>query len=282
MAGMKDSAAFVDVRRLSVRYEAHTGMLKRLAGKNGAPISALEDISFKLSVGSWVTVFGPPASGKTTLLKTLAGEVAPSSGEVRVNGKDPATADEELRGYICPSSTSSPTVRGFSTTQRLQAHIESALEKDVPLLLLDDVADELGVEYVKQLLSTVFVGRTGIISTRFAATAQALELPILLLHQSRLAHQGTAEDIAAAASLPRIVDVWLEGVRYDLLRQLRRHPGVTEVRLVPSDQYSGQRLRVWLRSSHYLPSLYDVVSQGTLIKIEELPPSLADLIARLA
>ncbi len=317
---MKDSVAFIDVRRVSVDYALPTGVLQRLGGHKAPLISALQDISFKLPLGSWVTLFGPAASGKSTLLRVLSGGQTVTAGTIRINGQDPSQTHAHVAGYISsslaalPADTVSDILQTFakthavsnienrlaevgqtfalealllrpgsslSTTEHLRVQLAKAALTDVPLLLLDDCVDHLGVDFLKKLLTTLFAGRTGIIATRLARTAEELALPILLLHKSRLAHQGTAEDIAYAASVPRIVDVWLEGVRYDLLRQLRKHPGVTEVRLVPSDQYAGQRLRVWLLSSHYLPSLYDVVSQASLIKIEELPPSLTDILQRL-
>src|SRR5690606_33998691 len=114
----------------------------------------------------------------------------------------------------------------------------------------------------------LFGGRTVIIATRFPEIAERLELPILLIHDGTLAHVGTCDDIANAVGCRRIVDIWIEGLRYDLLRNLRRHAGVEEVRLLPTDQFDGQRLRVTLKSSRYLPALYDMVSQAPLVRIE--------------
>jgi hypothetical protein len=121
-----------------------------------------------------------------------------------------------------------------------------------------------------------------LVATRQAAIADQLGLPLLLLHHGALTHLGSIEEIAYDLSCPRIVDVWVEGLRYDLLRQVRRHSGVTEARLVPSAEFSGQRLRITLLSSRYLPSLYDLVSQAPLIRVEELPPSLNDIVSRLS
>jgi cell division transport system ATP-binding protein len=49
-------------------------------------ISALSDISLKISSGEFVFLAGPNGSGKTTLLRILFGAERPSSGEVIVNG----------------------------------------------------------------------------------------------------------------------------------------------------------------------------------------------------
>ena len=46
----------------------------------------LKGISFDLEKGKVMTVIGPNGSGKSTLIKTLAGLLKPSSGEIYING----------------------------------------------------------------------------------------------------------------------------------------------------------------------------------------------------
>ena len=169
----------------------------------------------------------------------------------------------------------------LSTTERLRLNIARAALSEAPVILLDDTADQLGVAPVKYMLKHLFDGRTVIITTRQADTTDELDLPLLLLHNGTLSHQGTRDDIAATIGCRRIVDVWVEDLQYDMLRKLRRHPGISEVRLMPTDQFSGQRLRITLRSTRYLPSLYDLVSQISTVRIEELPASLTDILEQM-
>jgi ATP-binding cassette, subfamily B, multidrug efflux pump len=47
----------------------------------------LDGISFRAPAGSRIAIVGPVASGKSTVLKLIAGILAPAEGEVRVNGR---------------------------------------------------------------------------------------------------------------------------------------------------------------------------------------------------
>ena len=57
-------------------------------------VIALEDVSFKLSIGERLAVVGPNGAGKSTLLKVIAGVLSPSRGNVTVFGFEPG-------GHIC-------------------------------------------------------------------------------------------------------------------------------------------------------------------------------------
>lgn len=55
--------------------------------------------TFRVEPGRFVAVIGPNGSGKTTLLQVILGLLAPSSGEVRVFGRRPGAANDEI-GYV--------------------------------------------------------------------------------------------------------------------------------------------------------------------------------------
>jgi NitT/TauT family transport system ATP-binding protein len=59
---------------------------KTYGGRDG-PVYALEDVSFAVCEGEFVSIVGHSGCGKTTLLKIIAGLVVPSAGTVNVRGK---------------------------------------------------------------------------------------------------------------------------------------------------------------------------------------------------
>jgi len=60
-----------------------TGVTKSFPGKRGE-IPVLASISLEVERGAWTTILGPSGCGKTTLLRILAGLLAPDGGEVSI------------------------------------------------------------------------------------------------------------------------------------------------------------------------------------------------------
>ncbi|HUB12869.1 MAG TPA: ABC transporter ATP-binding protein [Acetobacteraceae bacterium] len=69
-------------------------------------VVALEDISFTVQPGSFLTLLGPSGCGKSTLLRAVADIIAPSNGSVRVLGHAPADARRRRDiGFVFQDST---------------------------------------------------------------------------------------------------------------------------------------------------------------------------------
>ena len=61
---------------------------KTFRSKDGAEIVALQDVSFQVARGEFVTVVGPSGCGKSTLLRILAGLDRASRGHVELGGRE--------------------------------------------------------------------------------------------------------------------------------------------------------------------------------------------------
>ena len=61
---------------------------------------ALDGVNFTLEEGKFVVILGPSGAGKSTLLNMLGGLDSPTSGTIRVNGRDISTlTNNELADY---------------------------------------------------------------------------------------------------------------------------------------------------------------------------------------
>ncbi len=81
-------------------------------------VEALRGVDLVIQPGELVALLGPNGAGKTTAVRVLLGLVAPSSGQARVFGKDPASQEAKLqRGALLQ-------VAKVPETLRVREHIE--------------------------------------------------------------------------------------------------------------------------------------------------------------
>lgn len=69
----------------------------------GREILALDRVSFEIHAGAFVAVYGARQSGKSTLLRLMAGIEAPTTGVVRFEGRDMASISAADRSRILRS-----------------------------------------------------------------------------------------------------------------------------------------------------------------------------------
>ncbi len=67
---------------------------------SAGPLTILHEISFELAPRESVAVVGASGSGKSTLLAIVAGLDTPSSGQVRLAGRDLFSLDEDARAAL--------------------------------------------------------------------------------------------------------------------------------------------------------------------------------------
>jgi NitT/TauT family transport system ATP-binding protein len=84
---------------LSLAFLELSGIRKSFGAGGAAETLALADVTLEVTEGEFVAVVGPSGCGKSTLLQIAAALVAPSGGEVRLNGAR-VTAPPESMVYL--------------------------------------------------------------------------------------------------------------------------------------------------------------------------------------
>ena len=104
---------------------------------------AIDDISFQIFEGEFITILGSSGCGKTTTLKMINRLIEPDSGKVYIEGKDSVTLDlVSLRreiGYVVQQIALFPhlTIKeNIALVPRLLSWDESKIEARVKELLL--------------------------------------------------------------------------------------------------------------------------------------------------
>ena len=69
--------------------------LSKIYGKGENEVRALDDVSFSVEKGQFVTIIGPSGSGKSTLLHILGGVDRPTAGKVFLEGQDVFAQNED-------------------------------------------------------------------------------------------------------------------------------------------------------------------------------------------
>jgi NitT/TauT family transport system ATP-binding protein len=71
---------------------AARGVNKIFEANGAGQVIALQNINLDVQAGEFVSLIGPSGCGKSTLLRLIADLIAPSSGDLSVNGKPPSQA----------------------------------------------------------------------------------------------------------------------------------------------------------------------------------------------
>ena len=86
------------------------------------PVQVLFDVDFEVAKGSVTTLIGANGAGKTTIMKSLAGLVAPTDGEIRFEGRDitQVPSHDRVNSGLCLIPEGRLVFPGMSVEQNLR------------------------------------------------------------------------------------------------------------------------------------------------------------------
>ena len=123
--------------------------VSKIYGKGGNAVAAVDSVSLSLDRREVLMIMGPSGSGKTTLLSMMGCILRPTSGEVRIDGREVSNLDEralpDIRrkyiGFVFQSFNLFPSLTAQENVElvlRLK-HTDRTRFKDQSLALLDQV-----------------------------------------------------------------------------------------------------------------------------------------------
>ncbi|GAB2671078.1 ABC transporter ATP-binding protein [Gordonia jinhuaensis] len=136
-----DDQPAITFDRVGVRY-----------GRGKNTTDALVDFSLRVTRGETIALLGPSGSGKTTALKVLAGFVRPTSGRVRLSGRDITDLPPAKRGIgvVVQSYALFPHMRvrdnvayGLKARRMRKGDIATRVAEALSMVSMSDYADRL-------------------------------------------------------------------------------------------------------------------------------------------
>ncbi|MEM7034437.1 MAG: ABC transporter ATP-binding protein [Chloroflexota bacterium] len=115
-------------------------------------ITAVDNVSLSVNMGEFIALVGPSGSGKTTMLAMLAGLLAPSEGQISIDGQHLDTMKEKARTRFRRDKI------GFTFQANNLVPYLSVLENVELMLKLTGQHDEHGRERSIKLLEKLGLG----------------------------------------------------------------------------------------------------------------------------
>lgn len=174
--------------------------LDRISLQTGT-ISRLDDVSLAVSSGEFVGVVGGSGSGKSTLLRAVAGLERPTSGAIRIDGRDVtrATPGERDVGMVFQE----PALLGHLSVRRNVSFPLDVRRRDA-----DDIRQRVDAE------------------------ARALRIEELLVRNPNKLSRGEQQMVQIARALVRVPKVLLLDEPFASLDEQLRHRMRTEIAML--------------------------------------------------
>jgi len=274
------------------------GLVKRFASRSGT-VTALDGVDVAIRPGRVTGLVGPDGAGKTTLIRLMAGLLAPDAGTVTVDGHDTLRAPEAARGVLGYMPQRFGLYEDLSVSENLALHAD-----------LHDVPQDARPDTFARLLDFTglapFTGRlagklSGGMKQKLGLACALISKPkVLLLDEPSVGVdplsrrdlwamvQGLVDDGIAAMWSTSYLDEaerCAEVLLLDQGRLLYGGPPAAFTKQVAGRTWvvrdiAGDRRRVQGRANA-LPQVTDALIQGPAVRLvlsaDGTPPSPADL-----
>ncbi len=172
-----------------------------------APLFTLEATSFQAKPGEILAILGPNASGKSTLLKLIAGSLEPLSGRIMLDGLVTHTLTPRVRAQrIAMVQQESPLLfpsRAWEfVLQGRHAHGRMLrFEKEDDLLIVKNALAQVGAEHLSDRIMDQISGGE---KQRVILARALAQQPLLLLLDEPTLHLDIAAQVDLLVSLRRL------------------------------------------------------------------------------
>ena len=206
--------------------------------------TALDDVSLALEDGRTALLLGPNGSGKTTMMKLIAGLSRPTSGEVLFDGAaigpatkariaymptenyfynymtikdigkyyadffkdfDPRTFEQKL---VEMELNPADSIRQLSSGMAAKLRLSLALSRDAKLMMFDEPLNGVDIPTRTQTIEAILAGRsdgrTMLISTHLVDELEDVVDTTIFLKQGRLIMVGDKREICAGRTLKEL------------------------------------------------------------------------------
>ncbi|MCI8652471.1 MAG: ABC transporter ATP-binding protein [Angelakisella sp.] len=132
-------------------------------------VRALDEVDLTLNRGRIIGLLGPNGSGKTTLIKTAAGLLTPSAGELFVNGQRPGPETKQVVSYL-PERT----------------YLSDWMRVEDVLSLFSDFYRDFDYQKALEMLSRLEIGRSDRLRTMSKGTKEKVQLILVMSRRADL------------------------------------------------------------------------------------------------
>jgi len=123
--------------------------LTRYYGKH----CAVDDVSFTLAKGQVLGFLGPNGAGKTTTMQMLCGNLAPSAGQIKINGIDLLDQPKAAKRYLGYLPDTPPLYKDLTVQEFLQYCAElHGIKKNTSTTLINRAKERCGLNDVSDRL----------------------------------------------------------------------------------------------------------------------------------